>query len=728
MQRVHVALLTAILIQAVPGLAQDAPELYDIEFKEKESYMEVVQDRYVWFKVKNGFTMYDARSGKTMWSHKELPEFDGEFTLLWDESYLLYSTKKGVARLDVVSGELDYSVELSEFKFKDVDRFWSTDSGILLQIKNNLAMLDPATGQAPWFTPIQPNSDFANKGKPWIWDLGDRLLVLSKQGPVLLSLETGDVLWSVEDKLNKKIDEGAVTLIGDRAIIYFEKSLRILDLDHARELAMVEGKIEESTSFEVFEFGGKTYLFFGYNQKLMAFDGDTGDKLWESAEGQVEGSVRWVRESTQPGKVLLIDVRVDKFGGDAGTWLTMHSIDLATGQIGWSQLIGYSQMAAVFINKIFSQDSSARSGMDIPVWFEEPLIDGDDLVFLIKGLVLGDPLTKERNDSQGLLSIDVASGRVNYLTKFRVLPQQAGKGYMELAVMARLDPLDAYPAPQIIGDLVVAATEDGLIGVDRSSGGIRWQLEKSGLVTDMTRMADGSLLAKLGGTDVNVTLQQDKMAYSGKSVGPHGFMRLDPASGQVAWTNIDFEVDPTQAMAFAIDGDALFGCDGDRFYSLSLSSGQIQWTFDIKKQGKAGKIYGDKAWTMDMEKSVDYGITSTTTTTTWSNPRRILRAEYRGTHFIAFGEKAIIRVNRDGRMAWRTEWKYANTPNSVQLDPTFVGERGDIVFAVNGFHGIDGETGQLRWSDKDVVGDFRLLGEDLLIVRYKKKLRGFSLN
>lgn len=724
MKRFPALLLVAILVHAIPGLSQDAPELYDVEFDAKENYMEVIQDRYVWFSVKNGYTMFDARTGKTMWSHKELPDFDGSFTLLWNESFLLYSTKKGVARLDVVTGEIDYSVELSEFKFKDVDRYWSTDSGILLQIKNSLAMLDPATGAALWNTPIQPNSDFANKGKPWIWDLGDRLLVLSKQGPVLLSLKTGEVLWSVEDKLNKKIDEGAVTLIGDRAIIYFEKNLRILDLAGGRELAMVEGKIEESTSFEVFEFGGKTYLFFGYNKKLMAFDGDTGDKLWESAEGQVEGSVRWVRASTQSGKVLLVDVRVDKFGGDAGTWLTMHSIDVATGQIGWSQLIGYSQLATAFINKIFSGN---LPGADISVWFEEPIIDGDNFIFLVKGLVLGDPLTKERDDSQGLLSINAASGQVNYLSKFKVLPKKAGKAHMELGVMARIDPNDAYPAPQSMGDLIVAVTEDGLIGVDRASGAVRWQVKETGIITDMTQLADGSVLAKLGGMNVNVTLKAGKMEYSGKAVGPHGFIRMNPKSGQVAWTNTEFKVDPTQAMAFAIDGDALYGCDGDQFYALSLSSGQMQWTFDINKQGKAGKIYGDKAWTMDMDKSVYRGLTSTTTTTTWSNPRRILRAEYRGTHFVAFGEKAIIRVNKDGQMAWRSEWKYSNKPNSVQLDPLFVGDRDDIVFAVNGFSGLNGQTGDVRWYDKDVVGDFRQISDHLVIVRYKKRLRGFGL-
>lgn len=726
MKRIHPVLLMAILMQAIQGQAQDAPERFDVEFDAKESYMEVLQDRYVWFSVKNGYTMFDARTGENMWSHKELPDFDGSFTLLWNESFLLYSTKEGVARLDVVTGRINYSVELSDFKFKDVDRYWSTDSGILLQIKNNLAMLNPDTGEALWYTPIQPNSDFANKGQPWIWDLGDRLLVLSKQGPVLMSLETGEVLWSVEDKLNKKIDEGAVTLIGDRAIIYFEKNLRILDLAGARELAMVEGKIEESTSFEVFEFGGKTYLFFGYNKKLTAFDGDTGEKLWETAEGSVEGSVRWVRESTQPGKVLLVDLRVDKFGGDAGTWLTMHSIDVASGQIGWSQLIGYSQLATVFVNKIFSGEP--MQGVDVSVWFEEPIVDGDNFTFLIKGLVLGDPLTKERNDSQGLLSLNVATGQVNYLTRFMVLPKKAGKGHMELGVLARLDPNDAYPAPQSVGDLVVAVTEDGLIGVDRASGQVRWQVKETGIITAVTQLADGSLLAKLGGMNVSVTLQEGKMAYSGKAVGPHGFVRVNPVSGQVAWTNTEFKVDPTQAMAFAIDGDALFGCDGDRFYSMSLSSGQMQWTFDIDKEGKAGKIYGDKAWTMDMDKSVSYGIGAITTTTTWSNPRRILRAEYRGTHFIAFGEKAIIRVNKDGQMAWRTQWTYSNKPNSVQLDPIFVGAGDDIVFAVNGFHGLDGGTGEVRWADKDVVGDFRLIGDDFLIVRYKKRLRGFNLN
>lgn len=50
------------------------------------------------------------------------------------------------------------------------------------------------------------------------------------------------------------------------------------------------------------------------------------------------------------------------------------------------------------------------------------------------------------------------------------------------------------------------------------------------------------------------------------------------------------------------------------------------------------------------------------------------------------------------------------------------------MFAVNGFSGLKGETGDVRWFDKDVVGDFRQISDDLLIVRYKKRLRGFGLN
>ncbi len=168
----------------------------------------------------------------------------------------------------------------------------------------------------------------------------------------------------------------------------------------------------------------------------------------------------------------------------------------------------------------------------------------------------------------------------------------------------------------------------------------------------------------------------------------------------------EFKVDPTLAMASHVSDNVLYGCDGEKLYALSLSDGKFKWQFDIKKEGKAGKITGDKAWAVKVEKSTFSGFGSTTTTTTrWSDPRRILRAENRGGHFIVFGDKAIIRVDKDGTLVWTHAWKYA----------------------CKGFHGIDGKTGEVRWADKDVVGEFYLVTDDLLVVEHKDKVRGYSL-
>lgn len=116
-----------------------------------------------------------------------------------------------------------------------------------------------------------------------------------------------------------------------------------------------------------------------------------------------------------------------------------------------------------------------------------------------------------------------------------------------------------------------------------------------------------------------------------------------------------------------------------------------------------------------------------TITTTWPNPRRILRPEYRGTHFIAFGDKQIIRVNKDGKLAWRHKWKYSPKQKNLLLDPTFYGANENIVYACNGFVGLDGKTGEVKWADKDVKGEFTLITDELLVVRKKDKVKGFSL-
>ena len=159
-----VAVLVA-LIAALPLAAEDANQLYEFKFKDpkNDGYFDTLQEKYVWFRVKKGFHLFDAYTGEQKWSHKELPDFDGNYTLLVNERYLLYSTKKGVARLDVETGNIDWSTELSKLKFKDVDRRWWTDHGYLFQIKNNFALLDVESGTEQWWIPLKPSSDLANK-------------------------------------------------------------------------------------------------------------------------------------------------------------------------------------------------------------------------------------------------------------------------------------------------------------------------------------------------------------------------------------------------------------------------------------------------------------------------------------------------------------------------------------------------------------------------------------
>jgi len=108
-------------------------------------------------------------------------------------------------------------------------------------------------------------------------------------------------------------------------------------------------------------------------------------------------------------------------------------------------------------------------------------------------------------------------------------------------------------------------------------------------------------------------------------------------------------------------------------------------------------------------------MSTKTTTTTWSDPRRILRPEYRDTHFIVFGEKQIIRVDKDGKLVWAHKWKYNPDQKSLLLDPAFFGGNDNIVYACNGFAGIDGK------------GEFTQVADDLLVVRKKDKVKGYSL-
>ncbi len=241
---------------------------------------------------------------------------------------------------------------------------------------------------------------------------------------------------------------------------------------------------------------------------MIAFDGETGQKVWQTAEGSVEGSVRWVGSAPGSDNVLIVTLRADKFGKDAGTWLKMYSLNAANGDVAWSQMIGYSQGASVFVNKAFSAAASGRGMWEISIWFEGPYDDGENLLFLVKGLMTGDPLTLERDESQGLLSINGNTGKVNYLTKFPILSKKSGKGYALLGVGPLHDLNDAYPSPIEMGNTLIAAGDESLVAMDKSSGQIKWQTQTPGLVTDLNEQ-DGALVAQIGKMVVS-TAMDDK--------------------------------------------------------------------------------------------------------------------------------------------------------------------------------------------------------------------------
>ena len=724
-----IAAAAALLLSfAGQASAQKSNELYEIKFKDpkNDGYFEPLQEKYFWFKAKKGFHLFDAYSGKQKWAHKELPDFDGKFTLLWNEDYLLYSTKKGVARLDIESGKIAWSTEMDKLKFKDVDRWWETDHGLVVQIKNNLAMLDVENGSEKWWVPIKPSSDIANKrGLPFFYDLGDRFLVLAKDGPVLLDAQTGETLMSVEGKYNKDVEP--FVEVGNLVAFFFDKHISFVDLNAAAERFTIEGKIEEASSFETVESGGKTYVLFGFNKRLVAIDGISGQKLWETAEGTVEGSVRAVFPSADPSKTLIATFRADRFGKDAGSYITLYSIDLSSGTIAWDQLIAYSQGASVMVNKVFANRDDPNNYMDITTWFVGPYASGDDLIFLVKGIMSGDPLTLERDESQGFISVNTRTGKVNYLTRLQVVDPKGKNGYAKVGVGMLINRHDAYPEPIDDGETIIAAGYESIVKIDKKSGKVLWQVEPPGLVTSM-RVENGILLGKLGMIITNTTLEKGgNVKTKAEGYKPFGFVAYDAKSGQQVWANTEFKIDPTEAMAAVVDNGVLYGSDGEDVYAMSLQDGKFTWRLNINKDGKAGKITGDKAWAVNVETSYSYGFGSTTKTTTWSNPRRILRVDYRDSHFVVYGDKKIIRINKDGKIAWTHEWKYDPNQKHLRFDPTYVGANDDIVYACKGFYGIDGKTGETKWADKDVEGEYTQIADDLLVVRKKDKVRGYSL-
>jgi hypothetical protein len=96
------------------------------------------------------------------------------------------------------------------------------------------------------------------------------LLFLAKDGPVIIDALSGETLLSIKDKYNGKVDPVAV--IDNQLMFFFNKRIVLVDLKSAKETMSIEGKVEEASSFETFKVAGKTYVFFGFNKSLIAFD------------------------------------------------------------------------------------------------------------------------------------------------------------------------------------------------------------------------------------------------------------------------------------------------------------------------------------------------------------------------------------------------------------------------------------------------------------------------
>jgi outer membrane protein assembly factor BamB len=285
---------------------------------------------------------------------------------------------------------------------------------------------------------------------------------------------------------------------------------------------------------------------------------------------------------------------------------------------------------------------------------------------------------------------------------------------------------NAYPDPIDDGETIIAASYTSIASLNKKSGELMWQTPMPSLATSMGNQG-GVLLAKLGMVVTTTTFENGDVKSKGQRYKPFGFVTIDINSGKEIWSNTEFNYDPLEAIAAVFDNGILYGCDGDDLYAISTADGKRKWSFNIKNDGGAGKITGDKAWASREDKRTHYGIGSITTTT-WSNPRRILRADYRTDHFIVYGDKKIIRVDKDGQLTWAREWKYDPNQKNLLFDPTYVDTNDDIVYACKGFYGIDGKTGEIKWGDKDVKGEFTLVADDLLIVRKKDQVQAIRSN
>ena len=704
------------------GLAGKNPHnVFTLETKEDVESKYFLEDgKYFFVRAEDWLHFFDGENGKEIWKER-VPDYEKKgMHVLWEEKKYLVSTEnEEIACYDVYTGKV-----LWKQKYKDIDQddylgYDVMPDGIMIQYSKIALFIDAGTGRELWRHAFKPESGRHDKGMYTFsstdWDSDNRVLLSTNDGLFLLDTKTGKELWVKEKDADLTTEENveAINHLGTKLLLMYDNDMvGFLDEKNGKELWTRKMKISDIEGYITLKnIGGTDYMMLSADDKQTMVNLTTGAIMWETAEDVLPGVLMKYRVADDGKSILGYFWRKKKSGKESGTYLNLYKLDLATGKIIYKETVGFTEWApgtgfanfltkAILGRKIFKEH-------DFGFVWEEYEVDGD-AVFLIRGTTgagdMENPLTRE-GDGEGLVRINLNTGKVAYRSYFPLNKV----GFRWSAV--NFD-INSAPEPVVENDNVYVVGAERVVCANLKTGKINWKIDDDlGFPVDWG-IIDNTIYLKVGYQAFNVSVDAKSGKIDAKKAwnkDPYRIYAIDASTGKEIW-KIDFKYDPGISMpdgAVKIDPvtRTLIGADEENLFAVRLSrdsGGKKLWSLNFDKDLKVGELDHEDCYavTRTSSSSTSVGWNYTTTTTTYeASAEHVLYPVLRGDHIVVFGPDGVASVGMDGKVQWRTPWKWAG--KKVTLPPQFL-SNGKIVYMVKeDIQLMDEKTGAIHWKEED---------------------------
>ncbi|MBD3167758.1 PQQ-binding-like beta-propeller repeat protein, partial [bacterium] len=713
-------ILAALFLFSGVTAAKEAPKLFDKKTDKKIKRINILKDDGSWIFLHNKkrLFMHDGNSGKLMWEAK-IPKYtDDGLDLIWNEEVFITSMKKGMICFNLADGKVLWETD-TNIKMKKYVDYFNFPTGFVVVLENEMVGFDPNTGEVKWRNDEDAfglSSTLHEAGLPNVYSFersyGNRLVLLGNKGVYIYNADDGTFLGSTEvkwaNKLVKMAEKGhdvpePLTHTGESMFAVFHKDGTVgMNLQTGEVVWQIEEAIDRKRGYLKFEYEGDDYALFAMKKKMMCFNLTTGAKKWETAE-----DVRldpYTAELLDDGTLFVSGIRSFVTGrlqpwDMNGTYILAYGLDFGTGEAKWGpEVIVWSPNATIDFLGINPRMAH----------YQGPWIHGDEAVFYVFGVDARLPELGEKKwkqDGEGLMRINMKTGEVKYRTAFKMYDHWIKNVNPGAISPAHYD--EAFGAvPEIIwgeDNSAYLAANNTVVKVDINTGETLWTGPDLEFVYSFN-VAKGRVFGPIGsatwGYDANIDkLKAKDTLNKTKRVG---YFMLDADTGEQFFAQ-ESKKDPLHTFMNHYDpnSDAVYLSDERYLRRLNLSDGEFAWELDLKKEltGEFGAKKGVVFKLTGASSSTVYGYYSITTYTTKSYEVSMEHGpRWYGDQILVLANDGPAMVNLDGSIAWKTEWDWKNT--KINYTPTIINDKLIYQFKKK-LKCIDLATGKMLWEAKE---------------------------